>query len=356
MPSTPIDNERPTTPDQSESSSAHSTPSRSTNVNGKHPIQRSKEGPSTRRRDHLQNARAALIRWRFNTKRDRYSPSSTTAVTLLPEAALTTLASNARIRTIENIEATLNPPWVMARRHGDEVLAILKRIDDAEMASREKEKELKRQARRRETDARQAEKKRLEELERVRKKEEKARAKAEKDRMTAEAQAAKKAQREADRAEKQRLRELAKPKRAPRKALAGSSVFNAGPSTPVPAQVSLLYQYIHFNLSNRWHSSYQQQHMFLTPIHPAHSQISPYSSISQPQTPVSSYASLAAIPFSQMPTRTPPPMHLPASAPSSHHSEYRDASSSNPLSMEFSTLSTPLLSCTRNPRADSTQP
>jgi len=78
-------------------------------------MQRLKEGPATGRGEHLKDARGALERWRFKTQRDRYSPSSVTAVTLLPDPTLTTLASNARIRIVEDIEALINPPWIMAR-------------------------------------------------------------------------------------------------------------------------------------------------------------------------------------------------------------------------------------------------
>jgi hypothetical protein len=169
----------------------------------------------------------------------------------------------------------------MARRHGEEVLAILKTVDDAERASKEKVKEMKRMARRRETEERQAEKKRLEMIEKEEKRREKEREKAEKDRLAVIDKAAKKAQREADRAEKQRLREQAKPKRARRPALVGSSVFNsAGPSTPVAVQVCILHCIL-CNCSNYAKTSYQPNQIFHTPH-----QV-------QPQPPISSYSSMS---------------------------------------------------------------
>jgi hypothetical protein len=119
-------------------------------------MERSTDGPTTRRGDHLQNVRGALERWRFKTKRDRYSPSSVTAVALLPDPILTTLASNARIRTIGDIEMMVNPRWIMAQRHGDKVLKILKLYDDVEQVSRERVKQVKADKRRKETQARQA--------------------------------------------------------------------------------------------------------------------------------------------------------------------------------------------------------
>jgi hypothetical protein len=232
---------RPHTPQPpTESGSEHTTPSKSTNANGKRKMERSKDGLSTRRGQHLQDVRGALEHWRFKTKRDCYSPSSVTAVTILPDPILTTLASNARIRTIDDIESSINPPWIMARRHGGEILLIMKSIDDAERETREQAKQTKAAERKRETAARQAERKREMDEDREEKRKQKERDKAERRRLQEEDRAAKQRQRDADRAAKQCLRDETKPKRTPRQALAGSSVFNAALSTPfVFAQVRL---------------------------------------------------------------------------------------------------------------------
>ena len=119
-------------------------------------MERSTNGPTTRRGNHLQNVQGALERWCFKTKHDRYSPSSVTAVALLPDPILTTLASNAHIRTIGDIEMMVNPCWIMAQRHGDEVLKILKLYDDMEQVSRGRAKQVKADKRREETEACQA--------------------------------------------------------------------------------------------------------------------------------------------------------------------------------------------------------
>lgn len=192
---------------------------------------RSKDGPKTRRGDHLHNVRAVLERWRFKTKRDRYSLGSVTAEVVLPNPTLTTLASNAYIRTLEDLDNILNPPWVMGRRHGAEVLTLLRSLDEAERALREQTKQAKVAERKEATQARQAEKKRQADAERAKRKQEKADAKV----IIMQEQANRKAQREADRSERKRERaaiQAAKPKRAARVALAGSSVFNVGTSTP----------------------------------------------------------------------------------------------------------------------------
>ena len=86
-------------------------------------------GPSIRRADHLKSARLALLEWRMKTKRMLYSPSPFTASTILPDMFLTTLASNARIQTVEDIAATLKKPWMLLDKHGEEVLDILRKVD-----------------------------------------------------------------------------------------------------------------------------------------------------------------------------------------------------------------------------------
>jgi bloom syndrome protein len=129
---------RPQTPQSTPSSSAHSTPSKTANSNGKRPMRRPRgDGPSVRRKDHLKAVRSALDRWRVKTVlSDQYSETSFTAEAILPNPNLTTLASNARLRTVEDIVSTLKPPWMMARRHGQEILTLLDRLDRADREAR----------------------------------------------------------------------------------------------------------------------------------------------------------------------------------------------------------------------------
>ena len=234
--------QRPSTPSvASQSHSEHTTPSKSANTNGKRPMECSNDGPSTRRGDHLQNVQGALERWRFQTKRDRYSPSSVTTVTLLPDPILTTLASNAHICTIEDIETKVNPRWIMAQRHGSEVLEILKRYDDAERTERERAKREKASKRRKETEARQAAQKAQKDHEREERRRQKEQERADKERQKAEERAEKRRQRDAARVDKQQQRDEAKNAkgagRVARPPLVGSGMFNVGPSTPSLSQV-----------------------------------------------------------------------------------------------------------------------
>ena len=196
-------------------------------------MEQSKEGPSTRRGEHLQNAHRALEHWRFKTKQTRYTLGSVTAEVILPNSTLASLASNARIRMFDNMEAMLNPPWILARRHGEEVLEMLCKIDEQEKVAREQAKQVKAAARQAETAARHAEKKRLKDMERVEKEQSKMAIRAEREKLEAQ----RKAERAAEQAEKQRLRaemQAKKPKRPRRPALVGSSVFNSGGASPAP--------------------------------------------------------------------------------------------------------------------------
>ena len=94
-----------------------------------------KQTTARRGGEHLQQARTALESWRFKTKRSRYTPSSLTAPSLLPDTVLTTLASTLHLCTIEDIEEAVT--WVYARRHSPDVLAVLATVDEYEKNRKE---------------------------------------------------------------------------------------------------------------------------------------------------------------------------------------------------------------------------
>lgn len=157
----------PSTPSRSNSpySSQHSTPSKSSDENGKRKMVTKQ--PATRRGQHLKSAREALENWRFRTKLARYSPSSVTAAFLLPEAILKKLASSRLLENTDDIVAKTG--WIYAQRHGEEVLELLAKHDQADRNQREASKRAKTAARKAETAHRNEEKKRQEEVERQRK-------------------------------------------------------------------------------------------------------------------------------------------------------------------------------------------
>ncbi|KAF8816985.1 P-loop containing nucleoside triphosphate hydrolase protein [Phlegmacium glaucopus] len=156
---------RPSTPERVHDgvSSTHSTPSKSADQNGKRKMT-TKQTTARRGGEHLQQARTALESWRFKTKRARYTPSSLTVPSLLPDAVLTTLASALHLRTIEDIESAVT--WVYARRHGTEILAVLAMVDQHKRNRKEEVQAAKALERRSATEARQRERKRAQEVER----------------------------------------------------------------------------------------------------------------------------------------------------------------------------------------------
>jgi len=132
------------------------------NANGKRPMQSksTQSGTSTRQGDHLKTARAALDRWRLNIVLSKYSHTSFTAVAILPNQTLTSLASNAQLKTVEDIDVMVKPRWIWAQTQGEEVLAILKRLDDAERGDRARKAQEKSDLRKEETAKRNTEKER----------------------------------------------------------------------------------------------------------------------------------------------------------------------------------------------------
>ena len=211
----------------------HTTPSKTTNGNGKRPMQPS-EGAAVRRGEHLANVRAALEAWHYTTKRTRHTLGSVTAEAVMPGPILTTLASNARIRTLEDMDRVLKPRWIYVRRHGPEVLGLLSGLDEAECSARELVKRAKAEEARKEREAKAEEKKRLQNEERDRKRLEREAAKARIAVQVAEEKARREEERAKERQRKQAVN-AAKPRRPRKPVLAGSSIFNVGPSTPLPA-------------------------------------------------------------------------------------------------------------------------
>ncbi|KAM6493656.1 hypothetical protein JOM56_010017 [Amanita muscaria] len=145
---------RPTTPDPSPppsvASSVHSSPSKLINPNGKRPMSTS-SGPATRHGEHLKNVRAALLNWHFVMYEKHYSPSPFTSMVILPDSTLTALASNARIKTLADMQQMLKPPWVFASLHGQDLLDLLEEMDRAEKERRHQEKLQKREQKKEET-------------------------------------------------------------------------------------------------------------------------------------------------------------------------------------------------------------
>ncbi|KAK7015544.1 hypothetical protein VNI00_019078 [Paramarasmius palmivorus] len=151
---------RPSTPTPSSSavSSTHSSPSRSTNVNGKRPMvsPATASKPKYRRRAgrRLKSAKDTLFRWRRRTMALVYARSPFTEEILLPDNLITSLASNSDIKSAEDIKNMISIPWLFVECHGEEVLLQIQR-SDKEIDAQEEQKRAEKKARQ---DARKAEK------------------------------------------------------------------------------------------------------------------------------------------------------------------------------------------------------
>lgn len=156
----------PTNQSDDEPGSVHSTPSKSQNANGKRPMRRSTgDGPLARRGEHLKNVKLALQRWRLKLARERYR--TLTPAGVLPDEVLSKLASNARIRTVENVIAVVGEKWMLAARLGEEVLALLKRYDDDDKLTRAADALARKEEKAAEKKRRDEEKARLKEVEKA---------------------------------------------------------------------------------------------------------------------------------------------------------------------------------------------
>ncbi|KDQ49211.1 hypothetical protein JAAARDRAFT_201073 [Jaapia argillacea MUCL 33604] len=115
----------------------------SINVNGKHPRSNT-HSASIRQGDWLKHTHTALQEWQYSTKRSKHAPAPFTSEAILPNKTLTMLALNPALQNIED----LNPPWMLVLDHGDDVLAVLACVDEAEQLEKEQRKESRRDLRR----------------------------------------------------------------------------------------------------------------------------------------------------------------------------------------------------------------
>ncbi|KAJ6583417.1 hypothetical protein DFH09DRAFT_1075836 [Mycena vulgaris] len=102
-------------------------------------------GPAIRRKDHLKTGQEALVGWHAPSFLARYSMSSFTDVGILPDKILTSLASK-QIRTLEEMAEKLRVPWMFSQRHGEEIIEVLKRVDQAQREANAKARKAKKVA------------------------------------------------------------------------------------------------------------------------------------------------------------------------------------------------------------------
>ncbi|KAH7910891.1 P-loop containing nucleoside triphosphate hydrolase protein [Hygrophoropsis aurantiaca] len=102
--------------------------------------------PSRRTHDHLKAVRSELLTWRIRKRRHDYPHSSFTAIAILPDAVLTTIASNRDLRTLDDLRGSVGESWALVNKYGEEVLALVARLDQEDSERRESAKRVKKEA------------------------------------------------------------------------------------------------------------------------------------------------------------------------------------------------------------------
>ena len=86
--------------------------------------------PERRTGTHLKNVKGKLAEWRLVTRRRAYPFGSISASNLLPNRALTTIASRRHgCKTVEGLRSALRPSWVFLEEHGPEVIELIRKLD-----------------------------------------------------------------------------------------------------------------------------------------------------------------------------------------------------------------------------------
>ncbi|KAI0349260.1 hypothetical protein OH77DRAFT_1525816 [Trametes cingulata] len=113
--------------------------------------------PKRRKDEHLKRVKAELRTWRIQTRRSKYAGTSLKAENILPDRALQTIASLRRgIKTIDDLRPHLKPSWPFLEVLGDEVLKLVKKLDEEDDSRRMLRNIQAREEKKRETERRKA--------------------------------------------------------------------------------------------------------------------------------------------------------------------------------------------------------
>jgi len=78
---------------------------------------------------HLQDAQDMLLSWRRSTALYDFPHACFTLAILLPDPILSALTSKHSLTTINSLQTSLPCPWVFAEKYGEEILAVVKKLD-----------------------------------------------------------------------------------------------------------------------------------------------------------------------------------------------------------------------------------
>ena len=113
---------------------------------------------SRRAQQHLQNVHATLVSWRLKTATHDFPFLSFTSAVILPDPILTSIASNSCLATSHNLETFLSVKWAFLERYGDEILSLVRVMDDKDSHQCETKKLAEQEAKCLEVEPRAAEK------------------------------------------------------------------------------------------------------------------------------------------------------------------------------------------------------
>jgi len=139
-----------------ETAIAKDEPSQHTNDSGKRPIASGTRESTRRVGEHLYHVRQALFQWRANTRQRDYPHSCFTGIALLPDGPLTTIASNRCLKVLDDLRTALATSWAFVDVYGEEVLALVKKLDQEDKDIRATKVLTNRQAKRQATEAAKA--------------------------------------------------------------------------------------------------------------------------------------------------------------------------------------------------------
>ena len=105
-------------------------PSEHPNASGKWPMEGGTHEGTCRAGEHLHRVRQALFLWRADTCKQDYPYSCFTGIALLPDGPLTTIASNFRLKVLNDLQATLGTSWAFVAAYSEQVLALVKKMDE----------------------------------------------------------------------------------------------------------------------------------------------------------------------------------------------------------------------------------
>ena len=101
---------------------------------------RTSQRVSRRTQKHLHAVREVLQAWRVSTRRRDFPHAPFTAIVILPDPVLTTIASNRHLKTIADLRESLPTPWAMVEDYGQEVLNLVAHLDEEDCRRRELKK------------------------------------------------------------------------------------------------------------------------------------------------------------------------------------------------------------------------